>query len=235
MFDRKAVEGPGFAFLELPAQRYFGRSAVILSDPTRTLLRYDVRSNLSAEPSRVDLARACKQALAYAEIAAALAGDRKGGSGDPRRLGAAMREAVNSAVELTGHTYRGVEPNSLEPLFMSPGGSPHLFDSLPTGLKHLVALLVLPIRMLWAAHKGTDPREAEGVVCIDDADLYLSPAVQADLPGLLTRALPHVQWILTTASPVLAAACDPEQLLTLRRLPESDSVELYKRELALTH
>lgn len=235
-FDRQAAEGKGFAYVEIPGQRYFSRSALLLSDPTRTLLRYDPRQAITADQSRLDLARACKQAMAYAGISAALAGDRKSTSlGDPRLLGAAMTEAVQAAVALGGHEYRGVEPNSLEPMFTSPGGRPHLFDSLPTMLRHLVALVALPIRTLWAANIGVDPREAEGVIVVDDADLHLGPHVLAALPDMLRKALPRAQWILTTASPVLAAACGPDCLLTLRRLPESDGVELYEDELAITH
>ncbi len=235
-FDRQAAEGKGYAFVEIPGQRYFSRSPLLLSDPTRTILRYDPRQAITADQSRLDLARACKQAMAYAGIASALAGDRKSTSlGDPRLLGAAMLEAVQLVVALGGHEYRGVEPNSLEPMFTSPGGRPHLFDSLPNMLRHLVALVALPIRSLWAANTGVDPREAEGVIVVDDADLHLGPHVLSALPEVLCKALPRAQWILTTASPTLAAACDPANLLALRRLPESDGVELYEDELAITH
>lgn len=235
MFDRKAQEGSGFAFLEIPAQRHFGRSAVVLSDPLRTVLRYDVRASVTSDTSRLDLARPTKQMLAYAGISAAVAGDRRASGEDPRLLGAAVREAVTAAVQLGGHDYRGVEATTLEPMFVSPGGTPHLFDSLPTALKHLVALVVLPIRTLWAAQRGTDPREAEGLIAIDDAELLLTPHLQMELPGLLRRACPRAQWILTTASPILAAAADQGDLVTLRRSAESDEVQLYEDELAVTH
>ena len=235
MFDRRAQDGSGFAFLEIPAQRYFGRSAVVLSDPLRTVLRYDVRASVSSDSSRLDLARPTKQVLAYAGISAAVAGDRRASGEDPRLLGAAMREAVSAAVRLGGHDYRGIEATTLEPMFVSPGGTPHLFDSLPTSLKHLVALVALPIRTLWASQRGTDPREAEGVVAIDDAELLLTPHLQAELPSLLRRACPRAQWILTTASPFLAAAADHGDLVTLRRGVDSDEVTLYEDELAVTH
>lgn len=235
MFDRKAQDGSGFAFLEIPSQRHFGRSAIVLSDPLRTVLRYDVRASVTSDTSRLDLSRPTKQLLAYAGISAAVAGDRRAAGEDPRLLGAAVREAVAAAVSLGGHDYRGVEATTLEPMFVSPGGTPHLFDSLPTPLKHLVALVVLPIRTLWAAHRGTDPREAEGVVAIDDAELLLTPHLQMELPGLLRAACPRVQWILTTASPILAAAADYGALVTLRRTSDSDDVTLYEDELAVTH
>lgn len=235
LFDRRAQDGQGFTFLDIPSQRHFGRSAVVLSDPLRTVLRYDVRASVTSDSSRLDLARPTKQILAYAGISAAVAGDRRAAGEDPRLLGAAVREAVSAAVGLGGHEYRGVEATTLEPMFVSPGGTPHLFDSLPTPLKHLVALVVLPIRTLWASQRGTDPREAEGVIAIDDAELLLTPHLQMELPGLLMGACPRAQWILTTASPILAAAADHGSLVTLRRSADSDEVTLYEDELAVTH
>ncbi len=234
-FDRRANEGPGFALIEIPSDRTFPRGAIVLADPARTLLRWEVRGGLGSETTRPDLGRLVKQALAYAAISSSLAGDRTGHPGDVRALGAAMAEAIDATVQVMGHRYRGVEPSTLEPLFISPGGSPHLFDSLPTALKHVVAMIAVPMRALWAAHRGADPRRAEGVVLIDDAELHLTPRLAAALPDLLARALPSAQWILTTASYELAASVDATALVTLRHLPESDEVQTYVGELAITH
>jgi predicted ATP-binding protein involved in virulence len=194
-----------------------------------------VRGGLGSETTRPDLGRLVKQALAYAAIASALAGDRTGHAGDVRTLGAAMAEAVDAAVQITGHRYRGVEPSTLEPLFMTPGGVPHLFDSLPTALKHVVAMIALPMRALWAAHRGVDPRRAEGVVLVDDTELHLPPRLTAALPTLLTQALPSAQWILATSSYELGSAVDASALVTLRHLPASDEVQPYVGALAITH
>jgi hypothetical protein len=59
--------------------------------------------------------------------------------------------------------------------------------------------------------------------------------VQAELPGVLRGVLPEVQWILTTTSPLIAAACDPSEVLALRRLPEQREIVLFAGEHALTH
>jgi hypothetical protein len=235
-FDRQAAEGPGYAFVEIPGQRFFGRASLGLNDPARAMVRYDVRSGLSGvDATRPDLTRPCKQAIAYAAISAALAGDRRGNARDTRFLGAAMTSALEAVVELAGYRYRGVEPHTFEPLFETPGGRPVVFDVLPAQAKHLVAFVALPIRALWAAHRGKDPRECEGVITIDDYELHLGPAVCAGLLPVLRRVLPQAQWILTTGSPYAAAECDQSSLVTLRRQAESDVVTLYADELALTH
>jgi len=242
LFDRRAREQGGFVFLLFPANRWFSRQAVSLHAPARSLMRYDVRATTALDQtSSADLTRETKQALAYAAIAAALSPGASVDSGtgrprvDPRQLGAAMREAVDSVVRLTGLRYEGLDPTSLEPRFVSAGGRQLDFDALPTRTRHLVAYVAITIKTLWAAYPTADPRTAEGVVAIDDADLHQDAHVLAELIGTLRTTLLGVQWILTTASPQLAAAAAPGQVLALRRLTEDSQVSLFVDEHARTH
>ena len=73
------------------------------------------------------------------------------------------------------------------------------------------------------------------MVAIDDADLHQDAHVLAELIGTLRTTLLGVQWILTTASPQLAAAAAPGQVLALRRLSEDAHVSLFVDEHARTH
>ena len=70
---------------------------------------------------------------------------------------------------------------------------------------------------------------------IDEADAHQDPTVQVGLPSALRRALPGVQWILTTTSPKMAGACDTREVLALRRIPEVGRVELFTGSEARTH
>jgi predicted ATP-binding protein involved in virulence len=89
--------------------------------------------------------------------------------------------------------------------------------------------------MLWAAYPGRDPSRAEGVVAIDEIELHQEAIVQQQVVGMLRRVLPGVQWIITTASPVVAASCDQNEVLALRRLPNEPRVELYEGPEARVH
>ena len=235
LFDRVAREG-GFAFVAIPATRWFSRQPVALVAPARTVATFDVRSAASFDDTaRADLARETKQALAYAAVSAALCAVDGPEARRFRRLGEAMQDAVDALVSLAGFSYGGLDPLSLEPVFRT-GQAPSLpFDAIPTRARHLAAFAALAVRALAAAHPQRDPREAEGVVVIDEADLYQDPAVQAALPAALRRALPAVQWILTTTSPTMAGSCDTREVLALRQLPELDRVELYTGFSARTH
>jgi hypothetical protein len=230
VFDKLARDG-GFAFLAIPATRWFGRQPITITAPARTVARYDVRGSVGFE-DRSDLARETKQALAYASISSALSG---ASDTSFAVLDDSMRHAVNLLVGLAGYSYAGLDPHSFEPMFRSRLGGARPFDVLPTRARHLVAFGALATRMLWAAYPGRDPRANEGVITIDEVDLQQDDPVQAGLVAALRQALPAAQWILTTTSPKVAGSCDTRDVLALRRLPEGDRVELFTGFEARTH
>ncbi|MFC1641645.1 hypothetical protein ACFL5O_02995 [Myxococcota bacterium] len=235
LFDRMAKEG-GFACAVLPAGRWFSRQPLTLQAPARTVARYDVRGQTALDDaSRSDLARETKQALAYAEIVQALAGRRPGRDRRLEQLGATMHDAVNSLVELAGFEYRGVDPRSLEPVFVSTHGRVRSFDGLPTRVRHLVAIAALSVRTLSAAYPLRDPATAEGVILIDEVDLHQESSILDGLVPALRSVLPGVQWILTTSSSVVAGTLDTRDVLALRRSSDQGRVDLFLGSEARTH
>jgi len=146
-----------------------------------------------------------------------------------------MREVVGRLTELAGFRYLGADPASLEPLFENGRGGTVDFDSLPNCARHLVAFGVLTMRTLQAAWPGRDVRLSEGVVLVDDVGLHQDLRAQQAIVPTLREVLPRVQWLLTTSSPVVAAACDAADVIALRRMPSSQRVELYEGPLATLH
>jgi hypothetical protein len=232
-FDRVAKDG-GFVFLSIPSTRWFSRQPIALSAPARTVARYDVRAQSTLDDaSRTDLARETKQALAYAAISAALSRDRGGASFV--RLGEAMARTVDALVALAGFSYSGIDPASFEPIFRSNEGQVATFDTLPTRARHLIAFGALTVRSLYAAYPTRDPLEVEGVVAIDEIELQQDAAVQSAVLSCLRHALPRVQWIVTTTSPIVAASADDREVLALRRLPRATEVQLFEGPEARVH
>ncbi|MFO7566577.1 MAG: hypothetical protein R6X02_28295 [Enhygromyxa sp.] len=236
-FDRAINERGGFAFVGIPGTRRYPRASLVIGDPARTVLRPDMRGAPGFQDQNgVELTRPLKLILAYAGIAAALAGDSRGESGaDPRCLAAAIGEALDELLGLIGHRYRGLSPRTFEPRFETPGGEILPFDALSSQARQLVCLATIPTHQLWVANRGEDPRRCEGVVAVDDLDLNLSDSVQLELLASLRRILPKAQWIVATASPMLAHSAALGATVTLRRDPGSDRVEVYEGELSLTH
>jgi hypothetical protein len=240
LFDRRATEG-GFVLVAFSGARWFSRTPVLLTTPERTILRYDVRATASFEDAtRADLTRETKQVLAFVSVAAALSrpGGGEAASGPGQRFAAldrSMREVLSVLLPITGCTYIGVDPVRLEPLFETSEGRIVELDDLPKSARHLSAFGALTLRALAAAYPGKDAREAEGVALIDDAEVHLETGLQRELGGLLRRALPRVQWIVTTSSPAVTLGCETQEVLALRRTPASGRVELYEGPLAVVH
>jgi hypothetical protein len=173
--------------------------------------------------------------LAYSAIAQALPSPDERSLRRFDLLGEAMRSAVDRLAGLSGFRYLGIDPLTFEPEFAEQRHRRLPFDALPTRVRHLIAFVALPVRVLWAAYPDQDPRESEGVIAIDDVELYQDAATLSRLAAALTEALPAAQWILTTASPVLAASSTARDVVALRRLREGDAVAVFAGEQALTH
>lgn len=236
LFDRRAGER-GFVLVPISGARWFSRTAVMLTSPERTLLRYDVRSTVNFEDAtRTDLARETKQILSYACIAAALSRE---GSGGPRlelpRLERALRATLTELLEEDGYAFLGVDPVRLEPVFRDPEERRVEYDDLPRSLRHVVAFGALVVRALAAACHDRDPRESEGVVLLDDLESEQPLFRQRTLVNRLHRALPRVQWIITTSSPDVALGCPPSSLIALRRRPGGAAIDLHEGGDAVLH
>lgn len=231
LFDRRAGEG-GFVLAAFSGARWFSRTPVLLSTPDRTILRNDPRAAVVLDdPARADLARETKQVLSFAAISAALS--RSADSRAPL-FDRAIREVLSVLLEGTGTAYLGPSPMRLEPMFAFGGREVEL-DDLPRSTRHRVAFGALSVRAIAAAYPGRDPRDGEGVILIDDLESEHDTRAQSVLPGLLRRALPRVQWIVTTASANVAMGCDASSVLALRRMPGARTVELHAGEAAVMH
>jgi len=210
---------------------------VLLTTPDRTVLRHDARATVSFDDAtRADLARETKQVLAFAAVSSALSASagEEGAEGRSHLLDRALREVVAVLLEGSGAAYLGTSERSLEPTFMLGDRAVEL-DDLPRSLRHRVAFATLTVRALAAAYPDKDPRGAEGVVLLDDLEVQQDGRALAGLPALLRRALPRVQWIVTTASPQVAAGCDVSEVMALRRMPGSTRVELHQGPEAVMH
>ena len=55
-----------------------------------------------------------------------------------------------------------------------------------------------------------------GVVIIDEIEAHLHPAWQRDIPEWLKKHFPQIQFLVSTHSPMIAQAADPNGLFLLR-------------------
>lgn len=215
MFVERLSKDGGFVFVPFSAVRWFSRSSVILTSIVHTVRKHEVRlTDPLDDAARHDLTREVKQALAFAELQR-LIPPLPGGKADP--FGDAMRQVVDAICRLYQLDYLGMDPRSLEPSFGNHAGAKLTFDELPTCAKHGLAFGVIPLRRIWAAYPGLDPRRGQAVVAIDQVELQQEPSTTAALVDLLLGVLPEVQWVMTTRSLDLLATRSPDEVVALRR------------------
>jgi hypothetical protein len=242
LFDRR-VGGGGYAVVAFSGARWFSRAiqSVLVGGAYRSVLRHDPHAGAALDdPTRADLARDTKQALAYPVVSASLARTAARASDrvlfEAESVERAIRGAVEPLANLAGYGFVGVEPVTFEPIFeRGPRGPLVAFDEMPTHARHLVALAAITTRVLHAAWPQADARTSEGVALVDDADVHLDANARRGLVPALRGALPNVQWILAAGSAEVALPCDASDVLALRRLTESDEVRLYEGESAVVH
>jgi hypothetical protein len=84
--------------------------------------------------------------------------------------------------------------------------------------------------VMWEAKDTIEAHDIEGLVLIDEIDLYLHPTWQAGLIPALRRTFPKVQFIATTHSPVVLSSLTPEEIVVVDQHPETGDVERFTHD-----
>lgn len=80
------------------------------------------------------------------------------------------------------------------------------FRLLPAGYKRL---LYMVLDIAYRAYRLNETAtESEGIVMIDELDLHLHPYLERNVLGWLLDTFPHIQFIITTHSPLVVANAD---------------------------
>lgn len=101
---------------------------------------------------------------------------------------------------------------------------------LPDGFRSTVAWLA-DLCAVWhevapEEAASSDPSRMQGIVLLDEVDLHLHPTLQRELIPRLRKALPNVQFFVTTHSPLVLASFDRSELVVLDRDEEGGIREL---------
>jgi predicted ATP-binding protein involved in virulence len=98
--------------------------------------------------------------------------------------------------------------------------------ALSDGFRSIMALAGdLIWRLIEAFPESNNPLLEEGVVLIDELDIHLHPTWQRNIAGLLRRTFPHIQFIMATHSPLVAASAG-EDAVTYRFYRKEGNVEI---------
>src|SRR5207244_680176 len=72
-------------------------------------------------------------------------------------------------------------------------------------------------QQFWDADEEMEIAEMEGLVLIDELDLFLHPTWQVKLIPALKAAFPRMQFVVTTHSPILLAGCEQDEVVILQQ------------------
>lgn len=76
------------------------------------------------------------------------------------------------------------------------------FTQLAAGLKNVIALVGDMIYRLSTRQEVNQLADLQGIVIIDEFELHLHPKYQKALPEKLSKVFPHIQFIVSTHSPI---------------------------------
>lgn len=88
--------------------------------------------------------------------------------------------------------------NTLE--FNFKDGRVMSFEMLPMGYKRIFATV---FDLAYRSYILNEERESQGIVMIDEIELHLHPTLQQDILQRFKRSFPHIQFIITTHSPLV--------------------------------
>lgn len=101
------------------------------------------------------------------------------------------------------------------------------FDALSDGYRAYIGWIADMLYHICAgAPSGVKLREYRGVILVDEIDLHLHPAWQREVVTQLSKALPLMQFVLTSHSPIVAGSAEPSNVRLLRLTPEGGEVEI---------
>jgi hypothetical protein len=75
-----------------------------------------------------------------------------------------------------------------------------------------------------------DPSDIEAIILLDEIDLHLHPSLQRSLIPKLRRALPRVQWVVSTHAPLVISSFDRREIIALDR-NEPEGIRILDRQI----
>jgi len=101
----------------------------------------------------------------------------------------------------------------------------HGYQSTIAWIADLVGHVVLEAQM------ELEPADMCGLVLVDELDLYLHPTWQVVLVSALRKTFPRMQFVVTTHSPLVLAALDPEKDQVVRLEQDPETGDIFRAEV----
>jgi len=101
--------------------------------------------------------------------------------------------------------------------------------NLSDGYRSVLALAGdLIWRLFMAFPESNDPMQEQGTVLIDELDIHLHPVWQRQIPGMLRKLFPNLQFIVSTHSPFIASGSGEDAVTYRLNRIAGSKIELTK-------
>lgn len=121
-----------------------------------------------------------------------------------------------------GH-YRFTEEMQEREYLFERGGMKIPFRSLSDGYRAFVAWIAdLLYHICYGCPSGRKLDESSGIVLVDEIDLHLHPKWQMKVIETISKALPRMQFIFTSHSPLVVGSLEWMNIITLKISPKSN-------------
>jgi hypothetical protein len=114
--------------------------------------------------------------------------------------------------------YQRIKGSTQSPLAIAGVALSHGYQSTFAWISDLIGHILLE------AKDPVSTLEMEGLVLLDEIDLYLHPTWQAQFVGALRRTFPKMQFVATTHSPVVLSELAPHEVVRLVADPASGNI-----------
>jgi hypothetical protein len=82
-------------------------------------------------------------------------------------------------------------------------------------------------QQFWEADSDVELADMEGLILIDELDLFVHPAWQVHVVSRLKKTFPRMQFVVTTHSPMLLSGCERDEVVILQQ-DSSGNVEAHE-------
>ena len=104
-------------------------------------------------------------------------------------------------------------------------GTPAPFSALSDGYQAYIGWIAdMLYHISTGAPKGAKLVETHGIVLVDEIDLHLHPDWQRSVIPTIAKALPNLQFVFTTHSPIVAGSVEKENIYVMENTADGSSI-----------
>lgn len=123
---------------------------------------------------------------------------------------------MNRLLKPGGYEFTAKQGKSGDFLF-TRGGMPIPFQNLSDGYRAFIGWVAdLLYHVCFGAPSGKKLVEGRGIVLVDEIDLHLHPKWQMQVIETVANAFPHMQFVFTSHSPLVAGSLEWMNIITLK-------------------